>query len=94
MKLRDSKPGQIIIDKRGNECIVMSVNTIDERSADNLISFRLKDTKPLKSIPASGPWVYNLKEVKRFFVSPAPETNAEWREDEVQRLSDFFKSCD
>lgn len=77
MKLRDTKPGQILIDKRGNKCIVMSVNTIDERSADNLISFRLKDTKSLKSIPASGPWVYNLKEAKRLFVSPAPEANVE-----------------
>ena len=93
MKLRDTKPGQIVIDKRGNKCIVMSVNIIDGRSAGNLISFRLKDTKPLKSIPASGPWAYNLKRAKRFFVSPAPETNAEWREDEVQKLSDFFKSC-
>lgn len=31
MKLRDTKPGQIFIDRRGNKCIVMSVNTIDER---------------------------------------------------------------
>lgn len=70
MKLRDTKPSQILIDKRGNKCIIMSVNTIDERSVDNLISFRLKDVKPLKSIPASGPWVYNLKEAKRFSCFP------------------------
>ena len=75
MKLRDTKPSQILIDKRGNKCIVMSVNTIDEQSADNLISFRLNVAKPLKSIPASEPWVYNLKEAKRFFVFPAPEAN-------------------
>lgn len=64
MKLRDTKPSQILIDKRGNKCIAMSVNTIDERSVDNLMSFRLKDTKSLKSISASGPWIYNLKEAK------------------------------
>ena len=75
MKLRDTKPSQILIGKRGNKCIVMSVNTIDEQSADNLISFRLKDTKSLKSIPASGLWVYSLEKAKRFFVSPAPEAN-------------------
>lgn len=64
MKLRDTKPSQILIDKRGNKCIVMSVYTIDERSADNLMSFGLKNTKSLKSISASGPWIYNLKEAK------------------------------